>query len=190
MNVRTVALGVVVTFVVGVAGAHAQGPPAGGPGAGASLAARIDALEARVAALETLDENDIVGRYQAIHLGIELNPGFLNGPPARVSTSESSFVLQLNADHSVQFVEGKGLGCTLEATALGRVECEVPEEEEEQTEPTTWSMANGMLTISAGDGDLLVFRLAANGVFVAADSSEFQPGHGWAVVFVLTKLAN
>jgi hypothetical protein len=51
-------------------------------------------------------------------------------------------------------------------------------------------MANGMLTISAGDGDLLVFRLAANGVFVAADSSEFQPGHGWAVVFVLSKLAN
>jgi hypothetical protein len=96
----------------------------------------------------------------------------------------------LNDDHSVQFVEGSGLGCTLPILALGIVECEVPEEEEEQTEPTTWSMANGMLTISAGDGDLLVFRLAANGVFVAADSSEFQPGHGWAVVFVLSKLAN
>jgi hypothetical protein len=189
MNVRTVALGV-VTFVVGVIGAHAQGPPAGGPGAGASLAARIDALEARVAALETLDEKDIAGRYQMIHLGIELNRGFDGGSPAAVSTSESNIVLRLNDDHSVQFVEGSGLGCTLPILALGIVECEVPEEEEEQTEPTTWSMANGMLTISAGDGDLMVGRLAANGVFVAADSSEFQPGHGWAVVFVLSKLAN
>jgi hypothetical protein len=188
MKVRIAALCLAVTFVVGVAGARAQGPPAG-PGPAASLAARIDALEARVAALETLDEKDIVGRYQMIHLGIELSRGFLNGSPASVSTSESSLVFTLNADHSVQFVEGNGLGCSLPILALGVVECEVPEQEE-QTEPATWSMANGLLTISTGDGDQLVFRLAANGVFVAADSSEFLPGFGWAVVFVVTKLGD
>lgn len=197
MNVRTAALCLVATFVVGVAGAHAQGPPAGGPGAAASLAARIDALEAslaaleaRVGAIETIDESDVVGRYQFAHLGIEMNRGFIGGTPARISTSESNFVLTLNADHSVQFSDGSSLGCTLPILALGVVECEVPDEEEEPG-PPTWSLADGVLTIGAGDpNDQLMFRMAANGVFVAADSSEFLPGHGWAVIFVATKLAN
>lgn len=191
MNVRTAALCLVATFFVGVAGAHAQGPP-DGPGPAASLAARIAALEARaaqfeerVAALETIDESDVVGRYQFAHLGIELNRGFINGDPARVSTSESQGVLILNADHSVQFTDFKGLGCTLPVLALGIVECETPEEEEEPG-PVTWSLADGLLTI----GNELAFRMVASGVFVAADSSEFQPGHGWAVIFVVTKLAN
>jgi hypothetical protein len=189
MNVRTAALCLVVTFVVGVAGAHAQGPPSD-PGSAASLAARIAALEARVAAIETIDESDIVGRYQFAHLGIELNRGFIGGPPARVGTSESDGVLILNADHSVQFSDGRSLACTLPVLSLGIVECE-PGEEEEAPGPVTWSVANGVLTIGAGDpDDQLVFRMTANGVFVAADSSEFQPGHGWAVIFVVTKLAN
>ena len=197
MNVRTAALCLVITFAVGVAGAQAQGPPAGGPGAGASLAARIAdvearmaALEARVAALETIDESDVVGRYQFAHLGIELNRGFIGGTPARMGTSESDGVLILNADHSVQFSDGKSLQCTLPVLALGIVECE-PSEEEDEPGLVTWSLADGVLTIGAGDpDDQLVFRMTATGVFVAADSSEFLPGHGWAVIFVVTKLAN
>jgi hypothetical protein len=191
MKVRTPALCLVVTFVVGVAGAHAQGPPAD-PGGAASLAARITALEARVTALETIDESDIIGRYQFAYLGIELNRGFAGTPgtPARMSTSEGDAVVTLNADHSVQFSEGSSLGCTLPILTFGVVECE-PQEEEEGPGPPTWSFANGLLTIGAGDpDDQLVFRVGANGVFVAADSSEFQPGHGWAVVFILSKLAN
>ena len=192
MNVRTAALCLVVTFVVGVAGAQAQGPPAGGPGANASLAARIEALEARVAALETIDESDIVGSYQLAYLGIELNRGFAGTPgtPARMSTSEGDAVVTLNADHSVVFSAGKSLGCELPIQPFAIVTCEEPEEEEEGG-PPTWSVANGLLTIGAGDpNDQLVFRVGANGVFVAADSSEFLPGHGWAVVFILSKLAN
>ena len=191
MNVRTAALYLVVTFVVGVAGARAQGPPAGGPGANASLAARIEALEARVAALETIDESDIVGSYQLAYLGIELNRGFAGTPgtPARMSTSEGNAVVTLNADHSVVFSEGKSLGCELPIQAFAIVTCEPPEEEEEGG-PPTWSIENGVLRIGADPNDSLVFRLAATGVFLAADSSEFLPGHGWAVVFMMTKLAN
>lgn len=191
MKVRTAALCLVFTFAVGVVGAHAQGPPAAGPGAAASLAARIEALEARVTALETIDESDIVGSYQFAYLGIELNRGFAGTPgtPARMSTSEGDGVITLNADHSVQF-SGSSFGCTLPILTYGIVECE-PQEEEEEPGPPTWSVADGLLTIGAGDpDDQLVFRVSANGVLVAADSSEFQPGHGWAVVFVLTKLAN
>ena len=190
MNVRTAALCLVVTLVVGVAGAQAQGPPAGGPGANASLAARIEALEARVAALETIDESDIVGSYQFAYLGIELNRGFAPGTPAEMSTSEGNAVVTLNADHSVVFSAGKSLGCELPIQTFAIVTCE-PQEEEEGPGPPTWSVANGLLTIGAGDpNDQLVFRVGANGVFVAADSSEFLPGNGWAVVFILSKLAN
>ena len=191
MHVRTAALCVVATLVVGVPGAHAQGPPAA-PGPAASLATRIAELEARVTALETIDESDIIGRYQFIYLGIELNRGFAGTPgtPARMSTSEGDGVITLNADHSVQFSAAKSLGCELPILTFGIVTCE-PQEEEEGPGPPTWSVANGLLTIGAGDpSDQLVFRVGANGVFVAADSSEFQPGHGWAVIFVLSKLAN
>lgn len=197
MNVRTAALCLVVTFVFGVAGAQAQGPPADGPGAAASLAARIDALEAtiaalesRVAAIETIDESDVVGRYQFTHLGIDLSRGTVGGQPAQVGTSESAGVLTLNADHSVQFSDGQSLSCKLPILAFGVVECE-PGEEEEEPGPPTWSLADGVLTIGAGDpDDQLRFRMTANGVFVAADSSEYEPGHGWAVIFVVSKLAN
>ena len=196
MKLRTAALSIVVTFVVGVAGAVAQGPPAG-PGPAASLAARIDALEARAAAaearldaLETIDESDIVGSYQFAYLGIELNRGFAGTPgtPAQMSTSEGDAVVTLNADHSVVFSAGKSLGCELPIQTYAIVTCETPEEEEEGG-PPTWSIDNGVLRIGSDPNDSLLFRLAANGVFVAADSSEFLPGHGWAVVFIMTKLA-
>jgi hypothetical protein len=202
MKVRNAALCLVVTFAVGIAGAHAQGPPAGGPGANASLAARIDALEARaaesearLAALETIDESDVIGRYQLAYLGIQLNRGDSTpttenpgGQPARVGTSEGNAVVTLNADHTVQFSDGASLSCKLPVLTFGVASCDVPEEEE--GEPPTWSIDNGLLRIGADPNDSLVFRLAASGVFVAADSSEFEPGHGWAVVLIMTKLAN
>ena len=196
MNVRTAAVCLVFTLVLGVAGAHAQGPPAGGPGSAAALTARLDALEASVAALtarvtaiETIDESDIVGRYQFAYLGIELN-GASNPHLGKVGTSEGHAVVTLGADHSVVFSDGRSLTCTLTIMAFGTTDCDVPEEEEEPG-PPTWSVANGLLTLGAGDpNDQLVFRVGANGVFLAADSSEYLPGNGWAVVFVLTKLAN
>ena len=99
-------------------------------------------------------------------------------------------MVTLNADHSVQFSAAKSLGCELPILTFGIVTCE-PQEEEEGPGLPTWSVANGLLTIGAGDpSDQLVFRVGANGLFVAADSSEFQPGNGWAVIFVLSKLAN
>lgn len=190
MKVRIAAVCLVVTFAVGVVRAHAQGQPPD-PGGAASLAARIAALEARVAALETVDESDIVGSYKFAVFGIEMNRGFAGTPviPARLSTSVTNAVITLNADHSVQF-SGSALNCELPILTLGIVSCE-PADEEEGPGPPTWSIANGALTISSGDpNDQLVFPLAANGVFVASDSSEFQPGHGWAVIFVMAKLAN
>ena len=97
-------------------------------------------------------------------------------------------MITLNADHTVQS-SGKSLACTLPVLSLGIVECGPGEEEDPGA--FRWSVADGMLTISAGDpNDQLVFRVAANGVLVAADSSEFLPGHGWATIFILTKLAN
>ena len=101
---------VAVTFAVGAVRADAQGPPSN-PGAGASLAARLAALEARVTALETVDETDMVGNYRWTALGISLNGGFAGAPgtPAQVKTEVADYVLTLNADHTVQ-ISGTHLG--------------------------------------------------------------------------------
>ena len=193
MNVRTAALGLVVTFFVGVAAAHAQGPPAGGPGAAASLSARIEALEARaaafearVAALETIDESDIVGSYKWTMLGIELNRGYTGGPPARVNSEKGDLVITLNPDHTVQ-ISGGTLRCTLPILALGVATC-APLEEEPVT--LTWSFANGVLTVSGDPEGPMEFAIPANGVIVFGGSSEFEPGHSWANIGLLVKMAH
>lgn len=193
MKVRTAALCLVVTFVVGVVGAWAQGPPAA-PGGAASLAARIEALEARaaeseerLAALETIDESDVVGSYMWTMLGIELNRGYVGGPPARVNSEKGDFVITLNPDHTVQ-TSGGTLRCTLPVLASGITAC-APLEEEPVT--LTWSFANGVLTISGDPEDgPMEFAMPANGVIVFGGSSEFQPGHSWANIGLLVKMAH
>src|SRR5688572_8627576 len=111
MKIRVAALClVVVTFTVGAVRADAQGSPSN-PSAGASLAARLAALEARVTALETIDESDIVGTYKWSSLGIELNSGQAGvpGTPARVNSSTDNLVFTLNADHTAQVISASGL---------------------------------------------------------------------------------
>ena len=190
MRIRAAALCLVaVTFAIGAVRAHAQGPPAN-PSAGASLAARLAALEARVIALETIDESDIVGNWKWQSLGIELNRGFASTPgtPARVgSEADNDVVITLNADHTVQ-ISGSTLRCKLPILTFGIPTCE-PLDEEPVT--LTWSFANGVVTIS---GDLedgpLEFAVPANGVIVFGGTSEFQPGHTWANIGLLVKMPN
>jgi hypothetical protein len=179
---------VAVTFAVGAVRAHAQGP-----GAGNSLAVRIAALEARVTALETIDESDIVGNWKWVSLGIEFNRGFAGTPgtPARVSTETvSNIVLTLNADHTVQFSGTPDLDCTLPILQFGIAGCETHEEEPPPPGTTlTWSFANGVVTIlgSPDDGPLM-FEVSANGTVVWGTSSEFLPGHTWAQIGLLVKM--
>jgi len=188
MKIRAVALCLVAaTFVVGAVRAHAQGPPAG-PGAAASLAARIAALEARVTALETIDESDIVGNYKFQMLGIELNRGFagIPGTPARVNTEASDIVITVNADHTVE-ISGSTGRCTLPVLMFGIVTCQ-PLEEDPVT--LTWSFANGVLTVSGDPEGPMEFAVPASGVIVFGGSSEFEPGHSWANIGLLVKMAN
>jgi len=190
MKIRAAAVCLVaVLFAIGAVRAHAQGPPAG-PGAAASLAARLAALEARVTALETIDESDIVGNWKWQSLGIELNRGFAGTPgtPARVgSEADNDVVITLNADHTVQF-SGSTLRCKLPILTLGIPSCE-PLDEEPVT--LTWSFANGVVTIS-GDPEEgpIEFAVPANGVIVFGGTSEFLPGHTWANIGLLVKMPN
>lgn len=191
MKIQAAAVCIVaVTFAVGAVRAHAQGPPAV-PGAAASLTARIEALEARLAALETIDESDVVGRWKLQTLGIELNRGFAGTPgtPARVNTeADNDIVITLSADHSVQ-VSGSGtLRCTLPVLTFGIASCQ-PFVEEPVT--LTWSFANGVVTISGDPEDgPIEWVVPANGVIVFGGTSEFQPGHTWANIGLLVKVAN
>ena len=106
MKIRAAAVCLVAfTFASGAVRAHAQGaPPA--PGTAASLAARLAALEARVTALETIDESDIVGDWKWQSLDVELNRGYPGTPgiTARVgSEADNDVVITFNADHTMQF---------------------------------------------------------------------------------------
>ena len=194
MKIRAAALGfVAVTFAVGVVRAHAQGPPADS-GAAASLAARIAALEARVTALETIDESDLVGTYRWSSLGIEFNGGYeaalgTPGIPARVNSSTDNLVFVLNADHTAQVISASGLRCTLPVLTYGIPTCQ-PGEVEDEPATLTWSFANGVLTLSADPpepGETLEFAVPASGVIVHSDSSEFLPGNTWATIVLLVK---
>jgi hypothetical protein len=163
----------------------------GRAGAGASLAARLATLEARVAALETIDENDIVGNWKWQSLGIEFNRGFeavLGAPamPAAVGTeADNGLVITFNADHTVQ-ISGSTLRCKLPTLALGIPTCEPADE---QALTLTWSFANGVVKISGDpDGDQLEFAVPANGVVVFGGSSEFVPGNTWANLGLLVKI--
>jgi len=190
MKVRVAAVCLAVTFAVGVVRAHAQGPPAE-PGSAASLAARIAALEARITALETLDESDIVGTYKWVTLGIELNRGFAGvpGTPARMSSSTSEVVFTLNADHSVQVSTAGSVDCELPVLTFGIPACDPGEEEEAVT--LTWSFANGVVTISGDPEDgPMAFEMSASGVIVHGMGTEFLPGHTWSQIGVIVKLRN
>ena len=190
MRIRAAALCLVaVTFAIGAGRADAQGPPAS-PGAGGSVAARLAALEARLLALETIDESDIVGKWKWQSLGIELNRGYAGTPgtPARVvSEADNDVVIALNADHTVQ-ISGSTLRCMLPILTFGIPACE-PLDEEPVT--WTWSFANGVVTIAGDPEDgPLEFAVPANGVIVFGGTSEFQPGHTWANIGLLVKMAN
>ena len=179
-----------VTFAIGAGRADAQGP-APNPGTAVSLAARLAALEARVTALETIDESDIVGTYKWSSLGIELNSGDAGvpGTPARVNSSTDNLVFTLNADHTAQVISASGLRCTLPVLTYGIAKCQ-PGENEDEPASLTWSFANGVLALSADPpdpGETLEFAVPASGVIVHSDSSEFLPGNTWATIILLVK---
>lgn len=187
MKIRAAAFGLVaVTFAIGAIRVYAQGVPPN-PSAGDSLAARLVALEARVTALETIDESDIVGNWKWQSLGIELNRGFAGTPgiPARMGTeADNELVIALNADHTVQ-VSGNTLRCKLPILTFGIPACEAVDDE---PGTLTWSFANGVVTISGDADGPLEFAMPANGVIVFGGTSEFQPGHTWATIGLLVKM--
>lgn len=190
MKTRAAALCLVaISLATGPVRAFAQGSLPN-PGAGTSLAARLAALEARVTALETVDESDIVGNWKWQSLGIELNRGFAGTPgiPARVGTeADNDLVITLNADHTVQF-SGNTLRCKLPILTFGIPACEPVDD---QPVTLTWSFANGVVTISGDPEDgPLEFAMPANGVIVFGGTSEFQPGHTWATIGLLVKMPN
>ena len=187
MKVRVAIVCLAVTFAVGVVRAHAQGPPAA-PGAAASLAARIAALEARVTALETIDESDIPGTYKWVTLGIELNRGFegLPGTPARLSSSTSEVVFTLNADHTVQLSTASSVNCELPVLTFAIAACEPGEDDDPPPQQATWSFANGVVTIAED----FMFELSASGVVVHGIGTEFLPGHTWSQIGVIVKMRN
>ena len=197
MRIRAAAVCLVaITFAIGAVRASAQASPPN-PSAGTSLAARLAALEARVTALETIDESDIVGTYKWSSLGIEFNRGYeaaLGTPPtpARVNSSTDNLLFTLNADHTAQVISASGVRCTLPVLTYGIATCQ-PGEDEDEPATLTWTFANGVLTLSADPpepGETLEFAVPASGVIVHSDSSEFLPGHTWATIILLVKQPN
>ena len=191
MKIRAAAFCLVATVVaLGPVRAHAQGNKPADPGPAASLAAKLAQLEARITALETIDESDVVGNWKWQSLGIEINRGYPGGPgtPARIGTeADNDVVFTLNADHSVQ-ISGSTLRCTLPILTFAIPNCG-PLDEEPVT--LTWSFANGVVTISGDPEDgPMAFRMPANGVIVFGGSSEFEPGHTWANIGLLVKMPN
>ena len=191
MRIRAAAVCLVAsTFAIGAVRAYGQASPPN-PGTAVSLAARLAALEARVTALETIDESDIVGTYKWSSLGIELNSGdaAFPGTAARVNTSTDNLVFRLNADHTAQVISASGVRCTLPVLMYGIANCQ-PGESEDEPAALTWSFANGVLTLSADPpdpGETLEFAVPASGVIVHSDSSEFLPGNTWATIILLVK---
>jgi hypothetical protein len=191
MKIRPFALCLVtVTFAIGASRGYAQVSPPN-PAAAVSLAAKLAALEARVTALETIDESDIVGTYKWSSLGIELNSGDagVSGIPARVNSSTDNLVFTLNADHTAQVISASGLRCTLPVLTYGIAKCQ-PAENEDEPATLTWSFANGVLTLSADPpdpGETLEFAVPASGVIVHSDSSEYLPGNTWSTIILLVK---
>lgn len=152
-SVRVASLSFVVALALAPLSASAQGGPQGG----GNLAARVQALEAAVAALQSgqtaltgrvskLEGNitaaDLAGTYSAIGMLVDLEGGF----PAKINAGTLTGVATLNANGTGQFVGGiTALGLTQGNPWTKETNSMPPEGEE-----ITWTYANGILHLSDG----------------------------------------
>jgi hypothetical protein len=190
-TIRLTSLCFVVALAIAPFPASAQGGPPGA--AGANLAARVEALEAAVAALQSgqtalnsrvgkLEGNitaaDLAGTYKAAGLFVDLDGGF----PARIEVFTLNAVATLNADGTgVIEQQGNFLGLIQGAPWTEQNGSFPPE-----SIAITWSYANGILHVSDGTVNLDVDFVVGAGGRVATFSGIGDDGE--ADFVVLTRL--
>ena len=173
---------------------HAQGgPPAESPGAGASLAAQMAALEARVLKLESgrVDAADLVGSYAVHQLGIEMNGSSFpaTGVPARISTEAgvATFTLNANGTISLSGTEGR---CTI-TQVVWTVACNETSGSGNPVPGLAWTVNNGSLIITEEGDETARVTIGAGGrVLIAGGTSTGTPNHSWSNIFIMVRLPN
>jgi hypothetical protein len=175
-RIRVASLFFVVAFVFAPLPAHAQGPTRG---AGNSLAARLDALELRVAKLEgNITAADLVGTYRVVGLITDLD----GGPPASVTMLTVFGTATLAADGTGTLQQAAGAIDLVQGNPWTDHPFFLPAEET----AITWDYASGILHISDGTPNLDVnFNVGAGGrVLTLAELSDDNT----ADLFIVTRL--
>ena len=181
-SIRVACLWLAVGSVVVAAPAYAQGRPAAPP----SVSARMDALEARVAKLESgaVVEADIVGSYAATIFAMDLQ----SQPKVQTETATGTFTLA--ADHTVSFT-GSGAHCALEQTATWFVGCD-PGETGDFTGTGTWAIGgDGSLQILHSSGDPMINDpnfIGAGGRVIISGGTGASATEIYSLIMILVKL--
>ena len=169
-SIRIAALCFIVAFAFVPRPIYAQGPP----GASSSVAARLAALEARVAKLESgqVDEADLVGTYRAHIFAIDLS-----GNPAKVQTETGGGTITLNADHTASLTGILVIHCRLLQASPWFVQCDDPEIAEAVL--GAWSVQDGSLLVQVNGEEALNGLVGAGGRVIisggTADDTEMPP---------------
>jgi hypothetical protein len=177
----------VVAFVAFPRFAHAQGPTS-------SLAARIAALEARVAKLESgaVVEADLVGTYGATIFALDLQ----NVPHVQTETAVGT--ITLNADHTASFA-GTGAHCKLAMPAAWTLSCD-PSETGPGSGEATWKIegdgSTSWLVVQNEDGDDVIndpnFIGAGGRMIISGGTGAFPssaaPVETYSLIMILIKL--
>lgn len=173
-SIRVASFGLVVAFVFAPLPAQAQ---AKGPGSG--LPARMAALEARVAKLESgqVDAADLVGTYALYLLGVELH----GGNPAQIGVETSVAIFPLNADGTGSGTVTDGR-CDLQQAVPWVLTCG----EEAGSGTFTWTVENGTLVIP-GDENLVATIGAGGRAFIFGGTA---PGAGFSNLGIAIRLPN
>lgn len=176
-----------VTSICFVAALALPSLPARAEGPGSSLAARMAALEARVAKLESgqVEAADLVGTYAVNVFAVDLL-----GNPARVRNETSSFTVTLNANGTASFA-GTGADCTLQQGAPWFVTCN----QEGGAGTGTWTVKDGSLEIHDENGEDVINDpnfIGAGGRVIISGGTSFgeTPTEGYSVIMIMIRLPN
>jgi hypothetical protein len=184
-SIRVASLVFVVALLCAPVPARAQGPP---PGPGANISARVAALEAAVAKLQSgqIDVADLVGTYAGIVLQLELNaPAGL----ASIENQSAALTFTLNNDFTA-LISGLDRFCNLTQTAAATWSRACPSPESASNVAGNWFVdANGSLVVQIGGQDVINdpnFIGAGGRVVISAGTA----GSGHTVFMVLIRMPN
>src|SRR5262245_31303273 len=170
-----------LAFFVIATPVFAQGPPAAIPGGGAiqQLASNLTALTARVAKLEgNIVASDLAGTYSMVVLNTTMR-ALQDGPPVEhgninTSVGRSTFTLNADGTGSGSPFTCEGSTLTLGSEAMQGFDCSEPAGG--AGDSGTWTYANGVLTVTNSEGEVIPFTVALGGRFLIFAFNAFHAG--------------